>query len=102
MDISAISMTTMWPPVGGKIHGSSARDTQCARTGIFARMSDSIRRIDEAVRAIRSQETNVSCTARLLHAGPRKIAKKNADAADEVAIEATAENRDEIFWGAPF
>ncbi|HSL80098.1 MAG TPA: phosphoribosyl-ATP diphosphatase [Pseudolabrys sp.] len=59
-------------------------------------MSDSIRKLYEGVRAARVQDPGSSRTARLLLAGPRKIAKKVAEEAAEVALECAAGNRDEV------
>jgi phosphoribosyl-ATP pyrophosphohydrolase len=59
-------------------------------------MSDSIRRLCEGVRAAKSQDPSRSRTARLLEAGPLKIAKKVAEEAAEVALEAAAGNREEV------
>ena len=59
-------------------------------------MSDSIRRLYDGVRAARDQDPGSSRTARLLQAGPRKIAKKVAEEAAEVALESAAGNRDEV------
>jgi phosphoribosyl-ATP pyrophosphohydrolase len=59
-------------------------------------MSDSIRRLYDGVRAARDQDPGSSRTARLLQAGPRKIAKKVAEEAAEVALDAAAGNRDQV------
>jgi phosphoribosyl-ATP pyrophosphohydrolase len=59
-------------------------------------MTDSIRRLYEAVRAADDQDPGSSRTARLLQAGPRKIAKKLGEEAVEVALECAAGNRDEV------
>ncbi|MDO8533366.1 MAG: phosphoribosyl-ATP diphosphatase [Xanthobacteraceae bacterium] len=59
-------------------------------------MTDSIRRLYDGVRAARGLDPSLSRTARLLHAGPRKIAKKLAEEATEVALEAAAGNRNEV------
>lgn len=59
-------------------------------------MTDSIRRLYDGVRAARSQDPARSRTARLLQAGPRKIAKKVAEEAAEVALESAAGNREEV------
>ena len=50
-------------------------------------MGDSLIRLYDAVRDSRGKDTTASRTARLLHAGPRKIAKKVAEEAAEVALE---------------
>src|SRR5712691_10203872 len=52
--------------------------------GYVACMTDSIRRLYDGVRAARGQDPSLSRTARLLRAGPRKIAKKVAEEATEV------------------
>lgn len=59
-------------------------------------MTDSIRRLFDGVRAARGRDPAQSRTARLLQAGPRKIAKKVAEEAAEVALESAAGNRDEV------
>jgi phosphoribosyl-ATP pyrophosphohydrolase len=59
-------------------------------------MTDSIRRLYDGVRAARGQDPTRSRTARLLEAGPRKIAKKVAEEAAEVALESAAGNRPEV------
>jgi phosphoribosyl-ATP pyrophosphohydrolase len=59
-------------------------------------MTDSIRRLYDGVRAARGLDPSLSRTARLLRAGPRKIAKKVAEEATEVALEAAAGNRNEV------
>ncbi len=59
-------------------------------------MTDSIRRLYDGVRAARGQDPSLSRTAKLLRAGPRKIAKKLAEEATEVALEAAAGNRNEV------
>jgi phosphoribosyl-ATP pyrophosphohydrolase len=59
-------------------------------------MTDSIRRLYEGVRAASGQDPGRSRTARLLQAGPRKIAKKVAEEAAKVALEAAAGNREEV------
>ena len=59
-------------------------------------MSDSIRRLYDGVHAARNQDPGSSRTARLLQAGPLKIAKKVAEEAAEVALESAAGNRDEV------
>lgn len=58
-------------------------------------MSDSLERLYEAVRASRGKDPAISRTARLLKAGPRKIAKKVAEEAAEVALEAVTGRRAE-------
>jgi phosphoribosyl-ATP pyrophosphohydrolase len=59
-------------------------------------MTDSIRRLYDGVRAADGQDPASSRTARLLQAGPRKIAKKVAEEAAEVALDAAAGNRDDV------
>jgi phosphoribosyl-ATP pyrophosphohydrolase len=59
-------------------------------------MSDSIRRLYDGVRAARGQDPTRSRTARLLQAGPLKIAKKVAEEAAEVALECAAGNQEEV------
>jgi phosphoribosyl-ATP pyrophosphohydrolase len=58
-------------------------------------MSDSLERLYEAVCASRGKDPAISRTARLLKAGPRKIAKKVAEEAAEVALEAVTGRRNE-------
>jgi phosphoribosyl-ATP pyrophosphohydrolase len=59
-------------------------------------MSDSLRRLHEAVRGSRGADPSVSRTARLLRAGPSKISKKVAEEAVEVALAAMAGDRKEV------
>ena len=59
-------------------------------------MTDSIRRLYDGVRNASEQEPGSSRTARLLQAGPRKIAKKVAEEAAEVALEAAAGKREDV------
>ena len=59
-------------------------------------MSDSLIRLYDAVRDSRGKDTTASRTARLLHAGPRKIAKKVAEEAAEVALEAAMGHRPNV------
>lgn len=58
-------------------------------------MSDSIRRLHEAVRAARLRDPAHSRTARLLGEGTAKMAKKLAEEAVEVGLEAVQGNRAE-------
>jgi phosphoribosyl-ATP pyrophosphohydrolase len=55
---------------------------------ILARMTDSVARLYEAVIAVRDTDPAKSRTARLLRAGPSKMAKKLAEEAVEVVIDA--------------
>ena len=59
-------------------------------------MTDSLRRLYDDVRAAKGQDPARSRTARLLLAGPLKIAKKVAEEAAEVALESAAGNRQEV------
>ena len=59
-------------------------------------MGDSLIRLYEAVRDSRGKDTTASRTARLLHAGPRKIAKKVAEEAAEVALESAMGHRQNV------
>jgi len=59
-------------------------------------MNDSLERLFEAVRASRAKDPAASRTARLLAAGRRKIAKKVAEEAAEVALEAVTGRRREV------
>ena len=63
---------------------------------MLAGMADSLVRLHEAVIAARNAGSESSRTARLLHAGRAKMAKKVAEEAVEVAMEAVKGNRDEI------
>ncbi len=56
-------------------------------------MTDSIDRLFEDVRAEQRTDPAQSRTSRLLHAGRAKVAKKLAEEAAEVVIEAVAGNR---------
>jgi len=51
-------------------------------------MTDSVARLYQAVLAVRDTNPEKSRTARLLHAGPAKMAKKLAEEAVEVVIDA--------------
>src|SRR4029078_11011664 len=57
-------------------------------SGILARMTDSIARLYDAVIAARGADPEKSRTARLLRAGRAKMAKKLAEEAVEVVIDA--------------
>jgi phosphoribosyl-ATP pyrophosphohydrolase len=59
-----------------------------ARIGYGARMADSISRLYNAVIAVRGSDPAKSRTARLLRAGRAKMAKKLAEEAVEVVIDA--------------
>jgi len=59
-------------------------------------MGDSLIRLYNAVRDSRSKDTASSRTARLLHAGRRKIAKKVAEEAAEVALDAALGRRQDV------
>jgi phosphoribosyl-ATP pyrophosphohydrolase len=59
-------------------------------------MSDSLERLYAAVLAARDLDPAVSRTARLYHRGPAKMAKKLAEEAVEVAIDAVAGTRDAL------
>jgi len=59
-------------------------------------MTDSLERLYEAVRAARNADPSVSRTARLLRAGRPKMAKKLAEEAVEVVIDAMQGNRDAV------
>ncbi len=59
-------------------------------------MSDSIDRLHVAVLAARSADPATSRTARLLHAGRAKVAKKLAEEAVEVVIDAMNGNHDNV------
>ncbi len=71
-------------------------DSQPTIGRIRCGMTDSIERLFDGVRAARGQDPVRSRTARLLLAGPRKIAKKVAEEAAEVAIESATGNREEV------
>jgi phosphoribosyl-ATP pyrophosphohydrolase len=59
-------------------------------------MTDSLHRLFDAVLASKSKDPLASRTGRLLRSSKRKIAKKVAEEAAEVAIEAVAGNRQEV------
>ena len=59
-----------------------------ARIGYCAGMTDSVARLYEAVIAVRGSDPAKSRTARLLRAGRAKMAKKLAEEAVEVVIDA--------------
>jgi phosphoribosyl-ATP pyrophosphohydrolase len=58
------------------------------RSGILIRMTDSVARLYDAVIAVRGTDPTKSRTARLLRAGGDKMAKKLAEEAVEVVIDA--------------
>src|SRR6202022_1682723 len=60
------------------------------------RMSDSLDRLYEAVLVARNADPAASRTARLLHAGRAKMAKKLAEEAVEVVIDAMNGNREAV------
>lgn len=59
-------------------------------------MSDSLERLCRAVEAARGLDPAVSRTARLLRRGPAKMAKKLAEEAIEVAIDAVGGKREDV------
>lgn len=59
-------------------------------------MTDSIQRLHSAVRSRRDRDPTASRTAKLLKAGPLKVAKKVGEEAAEVALEAATGNRREV------
>ena len=59
-------------------------------------MSDSLERLCKAVEAARGLDPAVSRTARLLRRGPAKMAKKLAEEAIEVAIDAVGGSRQDV------
>lgn len=59
-------------------------------------MSDSLERLCKAVEASRGLDPAVSRTARLLRRGPGKMAKKLAEEAIEVAIDAVGGKREDV------
>ncbi len=59
-------------------------------------MSDSLERLCKAVEAARGLDPAVSRTARLLRRGPTKMAKKIAEEAIEVAIDAVGGKREDV------
>jgi phosphoribosyl-ATP pyrophosphohydrolase len=59
-------------------------------------MTDSVDRLHEAVLAARSADPSTSRTARLLRSGRSKMAKKLAEEAVEVVIDAVNGNRDAV------
>jgi phosphoribosyl-ATP pyrophosphohydrolase len=59
-------------------------------------MTDSLHRLFEAVTASRHKDPLTSRTGRLLRSSKRKIAKKVAEEAAEVALDAVAGNRQEV------
>jgi phosphoribosyl-ATP pyrophosphohydrolase len=59
-------------------------------------MTDSLDRLHEAVLAARELDPAVSRTARLLHAGRSKVAKKLGEEAFEVVIDALNGSRDAL------
>ncbi len=59
-------------------------------------MNDSLERLCRAIEAARALDPAVSRTARLMKRGPAKMAKKLAEEAIEVAIDAVGGNRDDV------
>ncbi|MBI3434387.1 MAG: phosphoribosyl-ATP diphosphatase [Proteobacteria bacterium] len=59
-------------------------------------MSDSLERLFTAVHAVRGADPAASRTARLLHAGRQKVAKKFGEEAVEVVIEALGGDREAL------
>jgi len=59
-------------------------------------MSDSVERLHRAVLALQKGDPTRSRTARLIHAGRSKIAKKLAEEAVEVVIDAMRGDRDAV------
>jgi phosphoribosyl-ATP pyrophosphohydrolase len=59
-------------------------------------MADSLDRLYQAVLAAYGADPSVSRTARLLHAGRAKMAKKLAEEAIEVVIDAMQANREAV------
>lgn len=59
-------------------------------------MGDSIDRLYQAVMAAKDTGRGTSRTARLLHSGRAKVAKKLAEEAAEVVIEAMADHHDNL------
>ena len=59
-------------------------------------MADSLHRLFDAVLASKTKDPLASRTGRLIRSSKRKIAKKVAEEAAEVAIEAVAGNRSEV------
>lgn len=59
-------------------------------------MADSLHRLFDAVLASRNKDPLASRTGRLLRSSKRKIAKKLAEEAAEVALEAVAGHRQEV------
>ena len=59
-------------------------------------MSDSLGRLFEQVRAAKDADPSVSRTAKLLHAGRSKMAKKLAEEAIEVVIDAMNGDREAV------
>jgi phosphoribosyl-ATP pyrophosphohydrolase len=59
-------------------------------------MSDSIDRLYAGVLAARNEDVSVSRTSRLLHSGRAKVAKKLAEEAVEVVIDAVDGNKDAV------
>jgi phosphoribosyl-ATP pyrophosphohydrolase len=59
-------------------------------------MADSVTRLYEAVRAVKSANPSASRTARLLRSGRAKVAKKLAEEAVEVVIDAMHGNREAV------
>lgn len=98
-DLGEVWAGHLWRGPAAVHHGFMKRmagDSHGGQCRIGCSMADSIRRLFDGVRAARGQDPGRSRTARLIQGGPRKIAKKVAEEAAEVALESAAGNRDEV------
>src|SRR3954470_8124148 len=73
---------------------------QDAADGVLWRMTDSVDRLFEAVLAAKQADPASSRTARLLRSGRAKMAKKLAEEAVEVVIDAMHGNREAVVRGS--
>jgi phosphoribosyl-ATP pyrophosphohydrolase len=87
------------PPVivaGGFLLAPAAVNTLATVLDYFPVMSDSLERLYLAVIAAKDLDPAISRTARLFQRGPAKMAKKLAEEAIEVAIDAVSGSQDAV------
>jgi phosphoribosyl-ATP pyrophosphohydrolase len=78
------------------LRGGPAVNTLATGLDYFRAMSDSVERLYQAVLAAKDLDPAVSRTARLFQRGPAKMAKKLAEEAIEVVIDAVAGNPEAV------
>jgi phosphoribosyl-ATP pyrophosphohydrolase len=88
--------------LGSRSHGTASARNSCAQFAHrrlafnLGRMTDSVERLYDAVLEARDSDPVVSRTARLFRAGRSKIAKKLAEEAIEVVIDAVNGDRNAV------